>query len=125
MDINLDGFSPAQKQTFFDLLILAMYADGHLSSAEDEGLGRLLSAMGHADETDRQREFDASVTRIRPHIHSLHMARAKAAQLAGAFTQRSHQLRVYAAVQQIMTGDAHVTTWESSLLDELRLKFRV
>jgi hypothetical protein len=32
MDINLTGFSPVQKQALFDLLILAMYADGNLST---------------------------------------------------------------------------------------------
>jgi len=46
MDIDLTGFSTTQKQALFDLLILAMYADGHLSSAEDEQLQKLLAAMG-------------------------------------------------------------------------------
>ena len=32
MDIDLNGFSAAQQRALFDLLILAMYADGHLSS---------------------------------------------------------------------------------------------
>lgn len=35
MDIDLAGFSAAQQRALFDLLILAMYADGHLSSFED------------------------------------------------------------------------------------------
>jgi len=32
MDIELTGFSATQKQALFDLLILAMYADGNLST---------------------------------------------------------------------------------------------
>ena len=64
MDIDLTGFSATQKQALFDLLILAMYADGHLSSVEDEHLQKLLEAMGFVDEIDRQREFDAAVTRM-------------------------------------------------------------
>jgi hypothetical protein len=75
MDIDLTGFSAAQKQALFDLLILAMYADGHLSSVEDEQLQKLLAGMGFVDEIDRQREFDAAVTRIRPSMQSIYKAK--------------------------------------------------
>jgi len=125
MDLNVTDFSAAQQRALFNLLILAMYADGHLSSVEDQQLQRLLTAMGHADEAARQREFDAAVTRIRPLIPSIHKAKEEALFLAGAFTDRSQQQRVYTAVEQIMTGDNHVSSWESTLLSELRLKFRL
>jgi len=125
MDLDLTDFSVAQQRALFQLLILAMYADGHLSIVEDQQLKKLLAAMGHADECARQREFDAAVTRIRPLIQSIHKAKEEALFLAGAFTERSQQKRVYAAVEQIMTGDNHVSSWESTLLSELRLKFRL
>ena len=35
MDIDLTEFSATQKQALFDLLILAMYADGHLTTFAD------------------------------------------------------------------------------------------
>ena len=125
MQTDLTGFSPAQQRALFDLLILAMYADGQLSSVEDEQLHQLLIAMGFAEESDRQREFDAAVTRIRPNIQSLQQAKELALALADAFTTRSQQRLVYAAAQQIMTSDHHVSTWENTLLSELRLKFRL
>jgi len=125
MDIDLTDFSPAQQQALFDLLILSMYADGHLTTFEDEQLQKLLAAMGHADEADRHREFDAAVTRMRPSLQSLHQAKTQAIALADAFTQRPLQKRVFAAVEQIMTSDQHVSTWENTLLMELRLKFRL
>jgi nicotinamide mononucleotide adenylyltransferase len=125
MDIDLKGYTPAQQQALFELLILAMYADGHLTAIEDEQLQKLLTAMGHAEESDRQREFDAAVTRVRPFIQSLPKARERALALAGAFTVRSQQKQVYGAVQQIMTFDLHVSSWETTLLSELRLKFRL
>ena len=126
MDIDLTGFTVEQQQALFDLLILAMFADGHLSSAEDERLQQLLLAMGYKDEFERQREFDASVTRIRPSIQSIWLAKSYAIELAEAFTTRDQHKRVYAAVQQIMTSDdQHVSTWENTLLTELRLKFRL
>jgi len=125
MDIDLTGFSASQKQALFDLLVLAMYADGHLTSIEDEQLQSLLTAFGHTEEFDRQREFDAAVTRIRPFVQSIQTAKDRDLLLAEAFTTRSQQQQVYEAVQQIMTSDKHVSSWESTLLSELGLKFRM
>ena len=125
MDIDVMDFSALQKLALFDLLILAMYADGHLSTVEDELLQQLLVAMGHKEEMDRQREFDAAVTRIRPFVQSIQKAKGQALLLASAFSVRSQQKKVYAAVQQMMTADKHVSSWESTLLSELRLVFRL
>jgi hypothetical protein len=125
MDIDLIGLSPAQQRALFDLLILAMYADGHLTTVEDEQLQKLLAAFGRKEEFDRQREFDAAVTRIRPFIQSIQKAKEQVLLLAEAFTTRSQQQQVYEAVQLIMTSDKHVSSWESTLLSELGLKFRM
>jgi len=125
MDIDLTGFSTAQQRALFDLLILAMYADGHLTTFEDEQLQKLLAGMGFAEEMDRQLEFDAAVTRIRPALKNIQTAKDLALLLADSFTIRTQQKRVFEAVEQIMTFDQHVSTWESTLLMELRLKFRL
>ena len=125
MDIDLTGFTAAQKQALFDLLILAMYADGHLSSFEDEQLQKLLAGMGFVEEIDRQREFDAAVTRIRPALQSIYKAKELALGLADEFTLRPQQKLVFAAVEQIMTFDNNISTWENTLLSELRMKFRL
>ena len=125
MDIDLTVFSAAQQRALFDLLILAMYADGHLTTFEDEQLQKILGAMGFNDETDRQREFDAAVTRIRPNIQSIYKAKQLALGLASEFTLRSQQKQVFAAVEQIMTFDNNISTWENTLLSELRMKFRL
>ena len=125
MNIDLTAFSAAQQRALFDLLILAMYADGHLTTVEDDQLQKLLTAFGHTEEFDRQREFDAAVTRMRPFVQSIQQAKEQALLLAEAFTTRSEQKQVYAAVQQIMTTDKHVSSWENTLLSELGLKFRM
>ena len=125
MDIDLASFSATQKQALFDLLILAMYADGHLSSFEDEQLQKLLAGMGFVEEIDRQREFDAAVTRIRPALQSIYKAKELALGLADEFTERPQQKLVFAAVEQIMTIDNNISTWENTLLSELRMKFRL
>ena len=124
MDTDLTDFSASQKRAFFDLLILAMYADGHLTTIEDGQLQPLLVAMGFAEEPDRQREFDAAVTRMRPAVQSIWKAKEQALLLANTFTVRNQQQQVFAAVEQMMSADQHVSSWENTLLMELRMKFR-
>ena len=65
MDPYLTGFSAAQQGALFDLLVLAMYADGHSTTFEEKQLQELLAAMGFTEKLERQREFDAAVTRSR------------------------------------------------------------
>ena len=125
MDIDLTDFSAAQHQALFDLLILAMYADGHLTTYSDRQLQELLAAMGATEEPDRQREFDAAVTRMRPVVQSVRKAKEQALLLAEAFTTRLQQKQAYSAVEQIMASDNHVSAWENTLLMELRMKFRL
>jgi hypothetical protein len=125
MDIVLTDFSAAQLSALFDLLILAMYADGHLTTFADGQLQKLLAAMGCIEAPDRQRAFDAAVTRMGPAVQSSYKAKEQALLLAGAFTTRAHQKQAFAAVEQIMTSDNHVSAWENTLLMELRMKFRL
>ena len=125
MDVDLTSFTPPQQQALFDLLVLVMYADGRLTTAEDEQLLQLLTAMGQADELDRQRAFDAAVTRMRPFMESVHKAKEQALLLADAFAGRNQQKQVLAAVESIITSDGHLSTWENTLLSELRMKFRL
>jgi hypothetical protein len=125
MATDLTDFSTAQQRALFDLLLLAMYADGHLTTVANEQLQKLLLAMGVAGEPDRQREFDAAVTRLQPAVQSLWKAKEQALLLAGAFIARKQQQQVFAAVEQMMTADSHVSSWENTLLMELRMKFRL
>jgi hypothetical protein len=125
MDTKSPDFPEVQYHALFDLLVLAMYADGHLTTVADGQLQKLLTEMGYAEKTDRQSEFDASVTRMRPFVQSIHQAKNQALFLAEAFTTRKQQRQAFEAVEQMMTADSHVTSWENTLLSELRMKFRM
>jgi len=125
MATEFTDFSASQQRALFDLLILAMYADGHLTTVEDGQLLELLMAMGFTEESDRQHEFDAAVTRLRPAVQTIWKAKEQALSLANAFTTRNQQKRVFAAVEQMMAADLHVSSWENTLLMELRMKFRL
>ena len=96
-----------------------------LSTVKHDQLQKLLAALGFTDEIDRQREFDAAVTRIRPALQSIYKAKELALGLADEFTARPQQKLVFAAVEKIMTFDNNISTWENTLLSELRMKFRL
>jgi hypothetical protein len=125
MRFDLTHYSTAQQLALLDLLILAMYTDGHLSVWEEAWLQELMAGMGFQEEATRQREFDEAVARTRPSTKNIVQARDHALKLADFFTQRDQQKKVYDTVQWIMGSDGHVSTWETMLLSELRMKFRV
>ena len=97
MNIDVTDFSAIQRQALLDLLILALYQDGHQTTVDDPLLQQLLTAMGHTDGPERQRELDGAVSRVRPVLQSVSKAKAQAVLLASAFTVRSQQKKVYAA----------------------------
>jgi len=125
MSAELTDFSASQQQALFELLILSAHADGHLTTVEDGQLRELLMEMGFAEKADREREFAAAVTRLHPAVETIWKAKQQALALANAFTARKQQKQVFAAVEQTMAADQHVSSWENALLMELRMKFRL
>jgi len=120
MDADLADFSAAQQRALCDL-VLAIHADGQLPTTADEAWTKVLNSMGHFEETARQHEIEPIVAQLQPLAKSILNAKDR----ANTFTVRSQQKRVYGAVQQIVTQDKHFSTWENTLLTELRLKFRI
>ncbi len=125
MDLDVSDFTPFQQRALLDLYLLALEADGQLPPASDARLDSLFQAMGYHTEVERQREFDASVERIKPLAHPVQRARDQLIVLSQAFTVRSEHKKVYTAMQAIFAGDAHVSSVEHYLLSELRLRYRL
>lgn len=125
MEVDLAEFTPYQLRALLDLFVLALDADGQLPAANDPRLDSLFNAMGYKTDVERQREFEASVARIQPHSRPVQRARDQLIELSQAFTTRPQHKKVYAALQKVYAGDAHVSTVEIYLLSELRLRFRV
>jgi hypothetical protein len=115
-------FTPVQQGAFFEMLVLTMYADAQLTAIEDEYLHRFLEGMGSKDP---QKALDEAVSKTRPFLKSIQAAKDRMLELGAAFTTREQHLQVYKAVEAMVMSDGHITSWESALLTELRLKFRV
>jgi uncharacterized tellurite resistance protein B-like protein len=118
--MNIADFTQPQRQALLDLLVLAMYADGHLASAEDARLQRLLSTLGSDTDYDRGRQLDAAVTRVRLHSQTPEAARVYAAQLAQSFTLPAHRQQVSQLLGDLMVSDGQVSAPESRFLSVIQ-----
>jgi uncharacterized tellurite resistance protein B-like protein len=124
--MNLRNLSVLQREAMLDLALLAMYADGHLASAEDERVHRLLAAMG-LDEagSDLARHYDAAVARVRSHAQSAAAARAHALQLAARFATPEHRRNVVAMIDELVASDSRVAPQESDYLAAVQGALRI
>jgi hypothetical protein len=114
--MNIDHFSETQKQALLDLVILAMYADGHLAKLEDGRVHLLLGSLGFSSAFEQDKEYDAAVTRVRQHSMTAEAARAHAVTLASVFTTRKQRQTVQEILDDIVITDSHVTDQENNLL---------
>lgn len=118
--MEISRLTEPQRRALLDLLILAMYADGHLDLGEDARLQRLLTAMGVETEYDRDRELDDSITRLREYSQNPRIARERAAQLVQCFTDAEQRRGVYQLVEQQVNSDTKVVPAEHEFLSAVR-----
>jgi uncharacterized tellurite resistance protein B-like protein len=123
--MNISDFTGAQRQALLDLLVLAMYTDGHLATVEDARVQQLLTAMGFESEYDHQVQFDASVTRVRKHSETRDSALAHATQLAHAFTAPGQRRRVYDLLDDLVGSDSRVSAEENRFLSVIKGVFQI
>jgi uncharacterized tellurite resistance protein B-like protein len=112
--MNLRTLSEQHRHALLDLLVLGMYADGHLAAAEDAEVRRLLGETGVEADSDRNREIDAAVTRVRKHTSSAESAREYATSLAQVFQARDQRRQVQERLSELLAIDRKVTAAENS-----------
>jgi uncharacterized tellurite resistance protein B-like protein len=117
--------SEEQMQALADLLVLGMYADHNLTSAEEACVGRLLDTFVFSSDYERQRFCDAAFTRASSHANTPDSIRAYATQLAVRFSTKESRQSAYATLNDLLTSDGKVTEEESQLLAVLREAFQM
>jgi len=123
--MGIGDFTAPQNQALLDLFVLAMYMDGNLAQVEEARVQQLLTAMGFETDYDRNREFDASVTRIRRQTQTPEAMKACTAKLAGNFTSRDQQQRVYDFLAELAGLDGRVSAEESKFLSSIKETFKM
>ena len=118
--MQFNGFTAQQREAAIDLVVLTMYLDRNLAAVEDARIQRMLEAMGFATDYDRSREFDAAVTRVRPHSESPSVARSHAGRLAEQLATPEQRQLVLQAIEEIILADGSVSPPETAFLETLR-----
>jgi hypothetical protein len=122
--MNLTGFSTQQKAALLDLLVLGMYADGHLASAKDGRLRELLDAMEFPSDYARQQAVDGSFTRMSRQGGSPEGVRQAVRELAGAFTSHDERYQALLALDELLASDDRVTDTEGKFLSLAKQVFQ-
>jgi uncharacterized tellurite resistance protein B-like protein len=125
MNMEFGELDDSQRRALLDLVILVMYADGNLTTAEDERLERLLVSLGCTDAYDRQQRLDDSVTRMRRFTEKQDAALTQVSVLLQAFPEREQGRRIHALLEGFITSDGHVTGRESRLLEFVRSNYQL
>src|SRR6187397_1357150 len=122
--MNITGFTEEQKQALLDLLIVGMYADHNLASAEDKLVGQLLDAINFPSDYERQKFSDAAFTRVSRQSGSPEAIRSCVSQLADHFPKSQIRKRAYDILDDLLTSDGRISSEESKLLSTMREFFQ-
>lgn len=123
--MKLDGFSEQQREALVDLLVLGMYADTHLASAEDYRMRRVLDSLGMQNEESRTRLLDGSISRVRQLRRGSGGDRSYVETLAEAFPEAAERQQVWVALGSLLSSDGKVTAEETEFLAMVRDIFKV
>ena len=123
--MNVNELSKPQQDALLDLALLGMYSDAHLASIEDARVQRLLSSMGFASDYDRNRQYDAAISRIVRRSKTPEAAQEHAVALAQSFTGPEHRRTAYHILEDLLKSDSKVAAQEDSFLACIRAAFQM
>jgi hypothetical protein len=117
------AFNDEEKRCVVDLLVLGMYADRNLSSAEDKRLQKFLDQFGFATDYERQSFSDAAFTRVTRHTGSAGAVAEYVKKLATDLASPEARRRAYDALNDLLASDGSVSAEEQKLLDTVKVTF--
>jgi hypothetical protein len=123
--MNITSFNQDQKHALLDLLIIGMYADHHLTSAEDERIGQLLDVFKFSSEYERNKFSDAAFTRATRQGVSPEAIRAYVGRIAGHFPTSELRQQAYDSLNELLASDGNVAPEESKLLSATKEVFHL
>ena len=118
-------FTKEQKDAVMDLLVVGMYADGHVASAEDERIGQLLNEYGVESEHERRMLASESIGRASQHAGTTEKKMEFAKKISALFEDRPLRVRAYELLEGMVASDAKLSEKEKAFLSLVRDAFDI
>jgi hypothetical protein len=114
--VNTKGFSDEQKSALLDLLVLGMYQDRHLASAEDERIKLLLASFDLSSDYARQQFLDASFGRVTKHPQTPEATRSAVFDSTAQFKTEAQRRQALDTLAELLASDNKVTNEENRFM---------
>ena len=114
--MNTKGFTDEQKAALTDLLVLGMYQDRHVASAEDERIKTLLGSFDLSSEYARQQFVDAAFGRVNQHPQTTESVRSTVFECAAKFKNEGQRRQALDTLAELLASDNKVTAEENTFL---------
>src|SRR6185436_2420381 len=114
------SFNEEQEQTLLDLLVLGMYVDAHLSSAEDERIQKVLRGFDFESDYARQQFGDCSFTRAARFAESPEEMRSFVTSAASTFKTEALRREAFSLLGSLLASDGKFSKEESTFLVMVR-----
>lgn len=112
-----------QTNAILDLLVLGMYADGHLALVEDERLHDFLRRRGIESEDERRQKIGEAVTRMARHAGSEATRRRHLAELAARLDTPAARSLALSTLERLLCVDEKYPPGEDHFWNEVRKAF--
>ncbi len=106
-----------------DLLVLGMYADGHLAMVEDERLHEFLKRQGIETEDERRQNIGEAVTRMEHHVGNEVARRQQLAELAARLDAPAARSLALSTLERLLCVDEKYPPGEEHFWNEVRTAF--
>jgi uncharacterized tellurite resistance protein B-like protein len=123
--VNTKDFSDEQKAALLDLLVLGMYQDSHIASAEDKRLKALLDSFDLGSEYARQQFADASFARVSRHQKTPEAIRSAAFDYGAKFKDAKQRQQAVNALAELLVSDNRITPEENRFLVMIQETFEL
>lgn len=114
---------PSQTNAILDLLVLGVYADGHLAMVEDERLHEFLKRQGIETEDERRQSIGEAVTRMERHVGNEAARRQQLAELAARLDAPAARSLALSTLERLLCVDEKYPPGEEHFWSEVRKAF--
>ncbi len=112
-----------QTNAILDLLVLGMYADGHLAMVEDERLHAFLTRQGIETGDERRQHIGEAVTRVEHHDDNEAARRQQLAEIAARLDAPAARSLALATLERLLCVDEKYPAGEEHFWNEIRKAF--